>query len=324
MSTTFEVYPTSSYVPRITELLALANQKLQNFLQPFELKTAPVISARIGETIVHTNSSTFLNAQWEEEYAWFFVNDADGGTDAYYSIVNDLDVEIWTEYQDSGLRYTKVLHALSIGYYWSFRRSSGQPAMINVAYGFLAAAMAELTGGFLFSDDGAWTGDPSLASEFEGRYFNPAKANNYGDALWYARCLQSLIEEYGGKQYDPGITLLTEHEWEDNRRLTYAPSGRTMGEGPAKGDTLLILHSEYLNYPYAIINRSLVKPDEPALIRILRLTDVRRVLDLSGQPVHSVQEIDLKPLLMNPELTFWYNPVLGKNGENIFRQLTEA
>jgi hypothetical protein len=45
---------------------------------------------------------------------------------------------------------------LEVGHHWWFRRSAGQSALVNVTYGFLAAALAELSDGLLHSDDNAW------------------------------------------------------------------------------------------------------------------------------------------------------------------------
>lgn len=325
MSTTFEVYPKTTYIPQITEVLTLANQKLQAFLNPLELNITPIIVARIGETRIDSLSESSLSTRWEVEYSWFYVtpNEHGGGSDAYFVDVNELVIESWEEYEDFGYSYAEVLKSLSVGYYWSFRRSAGQPAIINLAYGFLAAALAELTGGYIFSDDGAWPGPPIRAAEFEAQYFKPELANSYGDASWYIHCLTSLTEDYQGKPYVSSVRLLTEHDWSMNQRLRYSPSGRTLQEGPVESDRLIILHSHYINFPYVIINCSLVKADEDVLLLILKLTDIKEGLKLDSQPVNSIFEIDLKPMLANLVFTFWSNPLLGEDGEVIRRLLTE-
>ena len=62
-----------------------------------------------------------------------------------------------------------------LGFYWAFRRSAGQPAVINLSYGLIAAAFAELSNGFVFSDDGAWdyASFPTNANRFLENYFDP-------------------------------------------------------------------------------------------------------------------------------------------------------
>ncbi|MDQ0115155.1 hypothetical protein [Paenibacillus harenae] len=301
MSTTFEVYPTTAYIPRIAELLTLANDKLLSFLRPFDLKISPVIGARIGETFIDRSSSNSFCTQWKTEYAWFFItpDEHGGGTDAYYRIVEEHTLEIWNEYEDAGDRYGEVLKSLSVGHYWTFRRSAGQPAIINLCYGLLAAALAELTGGFIFSDDGAWSGPPIQATEFEARYFKPEISNNYGDASWYTQCLKSLIEDYQGIPYIPKVNLLIEHDWPKDKRVRYAPSGRTIQEGPDENDRLTIIHSEYVNFPYIIINRTLIKAHGKQLLRVLKLLLLKDGLRIGSQPVSMVHETDIKPMLID-------------------------
>ncbi|WP_337103323.1 hypothetical protein [Paenibacillus sp. YIM B09110] len=325
MSTTFEVYPTKTYIPQITELLNLANKKLFSFLESFELNISPVIKARIGEIFINGSSESVLNTKWETEFAWFFVepNEHGGGTDAYYNTVNELNFEIWREYEDVGERYVEVLKSLAVGHYWAFRRSAGQPAIINLAYGILAAALAELTEGYIFSDDGAWSGPPIRAAEFESRYFKPELSKNYGDASWYARCLESLTEDYQGKPYIPVVQLLIEHDWSMDQRLRYAPSGRTLQEGPDERDRLIIIHSEYVNLPYVIINRTIFKGNEKLLLRVMKLMILKDGSRIGNQPVNTVHEIDIQPMLADIDFTFWSNPLLVKDGDSILRQLTE-
>ena len=193
-----------------------------------------------------------------------------------------------------------------------------------VAYGFLAAALAELTEGYIFSDDGAWPGPPIRASEFEGRYFRPALAGEYGDAEWYVNCLTRLIEDYEGRPYVADVKLLSEHKWQEEECIRYFPSGRTVPEGPMENDRFIVFHSEYVNFPYAVVNRSMIMVDPAAMVRKLRLLLIRRSGRLSSQPPHAVQEIDMTTILSDPQLTFWANPLMFKNPDAILNQLIDA
>jgi len=79
------------------------------------------------------------------------------------------------------------------GFYWAFRRSIGQPAIINLSYGLIAAAFTELTNGLIFSDDGAWDYAifPTSADRFLQSYFNPLySAPKY--ASWARECIAIL------------------------------------------------------------------------------------------------------------------------------------
>ena len=39
---------------------------------------------------------------------------------------------------------------------WSIKRTAWQPVLANILYGFVAIAIAELTNGLIYSDDGDW------------------------------------------------------------------------------------------------------------------------------------------------------------------------
>lgn len=75
----------------------------------------------------------------------------------------------------------------------------GQPAIINFSYGILAAALAELTDGLVFSDDSAWDYErfPATSHEVYDWYFRPEAAIDQGRAEWARRCLDSIAAESG-------------------------------------------------------------------------------------------------------------------------------
>ncbi|MFC4104165.1 hypothetical protein [Paenibacillus xanthanilyticus] len=326
MSTTFQVYPTTAYIPQMPELLALANEKLHAFLMPLELEITPVIGVRIGEDIIESGSSSALTARWDADYAWFFVtpNEDGGGSDAYYRTVDELTSEMWEEYEDQEGPYADVFTSLSIGHYWEFRRSAGQPSIINATYGFLAAALAELTNGLIFSDDGAWSGPPIRAEEFGLKYFNPSEAPNYGKLEWYANGLEIIAETYKGKPYVSPVRLLVEHEWPLNERIRYAPSGRTLQEGPNEEDHLVVMHSEYLDFPYLAAQRNVVKADEQDLQRILIHLVIRGSNRIGRLPVKSIEEVERRPILEDRNLAFWANPLLVKDIESLRQQVLQT
>jgi|SRR5262245_39087394 len=95
------------------------------------------------------------------------------------------------------LKKTLINECLANGHHWSFRRSAGQPAIINVAYGMIAGSLAELTEGFIYSDDSAWDYErfPATAQEFFSWYFRPDKAIKAEYAEWAARCIKWIVEE---------------------------------------------------------------------------------------------------------------------------------
>lgn len=108
-------------------------------------------------------------------------------------------MECWSELTEPRFKVREVLirKCLAVGHYWHFRRSIGQPAIINIAYGLIAGCLAELTDGFVFSDDSAWDWErmPALPSELFSWYFVPGMAINEDFRDWSSRCIESLREE---------------------------------------------------------------------------------------------------------------------------------
>ncbi|TYP78229.1 hypothetical protein [Paenibacillus methanolicus] len=326
MSTTFQVYPTTANIPRLTELLELANEKLHAFLRSLELEITPVIGVRIGEATIESGSSSTLTARWDADYAWFFVTPSEdgGGSDAYFSTVDELVNDMWKEYEDKEGPYAEVFKSLSIGHYWELRRSVGQPAIINATYGFLAAALAELTNGFIYSDDGAWPGPPKRAEQFESEYFNPSKVAYYDKAKWIVYCMDNIVEDYKGESYVSPIRMLVEHEWPFDERVRFAPSGRMLKEGPEEGDQLIIVHSEYFDFPYLVVNRFKVKADLQEWQRIHRDLVIKDRHRIGHLLTSKVADVDLRPLQEERNLTFWANSLLVKDIESLRKQILRA
>ena len=98
----------------------------------------------------------------------------------------------------------QMMKCFETGFYWTFRRSAGQPAIVNLAYGLIAAAFAELVKGFIFSDDGAWDYGifPTTADYFLQNYFN-LQYLKAEDADWAKECINILklnkrqVQDYG-------------------------------------------------------------------------------------------------------------------------------
>ncbi len=240
------------------------------------MKQMPQIHVRLDEAILLPGDASLQTADWDAEYAWFYVEPGDGGgTDAYYCKVDELTLEIWDSFREYGDTYINVNDSLSIGHYWSFRRSAGQPAIINLAYGLIASALAELTKGYIYSDDGAWYGRPVGADKFDSLYFIAEKADTIGNALWYENCLEQIVTEYTGKPLDLRYQQFECNERSREQRLVYYPSGRLFSEGPAEEDRLFMMLSLCGDFPYWIINLNDLAVDRDALFQQIRLLDVK-------------------------------------------------
>lgn len=202
MSTTFDVYPGAREIPSFQQLLDRSTAELHRFLASVGIDARPLIRASVQnkdrDELVPFDPHAPL--MWSDKnYVWFYLADIPGGTDAYFRPVDDLTLECWSELTEPRLKACEELihKCLEVGHYWSFRRSINQPAIINVAYGLIAASLAELTRGFVFSDDSAWDYErfPALPEEFFRWYFVPQLALRDNFREWSARCIGLLRDE---------------------------------------------------------------------------------------------------------------------------------
>jgi hypothetical protein len=61
----------------------------------------------------------------------------------------------------------------------------------------IAASLAEITDGYVYSDDGAWDYKcfPAMAGDFFGWYFKTESAEKSEDKVWVQDCIKSIYEE---------------------------------------------------------------------------------------------------------------------------------
>ncbi|WOO43080.1 hypothetical protein [Rubellicoccus peritrichatus] len=203
MSTEFEIYPTSPRIPTFGEVIDLAYPRIVSFLKEFDINFSEkmVFDVRTSE---HKSLELARDAlfDWKGEgYVWFFYEDICGGTDAYCESIEESDIECWTEESEENERIKERLPELQksfeIGHYWDFRRSAGQPAIINLSYGFLAAATAELTDGIIHSWDSAWDYErlPCKCDVMYEHWFRSEDALNEDKGEWYTRCIEGIRNE---------------------------------------------------------------------------------------------------------------------------------
>jgi hypothetical protein len=206
MSTTFEVYPGTTDLPSFAAIIDRSTAELHRFLGSVGIQARPAIHLRIHrrEDDSHLPFSLDAPAHWgKDTYAWFMVGDVPGGSDAYFDDDRDQIQERWDDGFDDPRRARLeplIRKGIGTGHRWWLRRSAGQPAVINVAYGLIAASLAAITVGFLTSDDSAsdWQRLPALPDEFLAWYFQPEKAIGQSFREWSERCLGKLAEELEG------------------------------------------------------------------------------------------------------------------------------
>jgi hypothetical protein len=205
MSTTFEVFPHHRHLPTFGALIEHVMPRLQECFHRHGLPACPQLRFDVRDKddrgLGYTEDSLL---HWpERHYAWFFFDGIAGGTDAYSFRTDHLTRERWeheiAERQRSQQMATHIAECLDVGHWWYFRRSAGQPAVINLAYGYLAASLADLTDGVIFSDDSAWDYErfPCRAADFFTFYFEPDMAIGPNYREWSQRCLKSIPEELG-------------------------------------------------------------------------------------------------------------------------------
>jgi hypothetical protein len=203
MSTTFDVYPRTKQLPSFAAIIDRSTAELHRFLESVNIGARPRIHVRLQrrEDDSHVPFSLDEPARWtEDNYAWFMVGDAAGGTDAYFDDDRAKIQELWDGgFEDPQCKRLEPLirECISTGHRWWFRRSAGQPAIINIAYGLIAASLGALTDGFITSDDSAWDWQrlPALPDEFLSWYFRPEKAIEENFREWSQRCLGFLPAE---------------------------------------------------------------------------------------------------------------------------------
>lgn len=207
MSTTFEVYPSAPEIPTLQRLLDDATGNLHAFLERIGIDARPPITFRLLRSGDNVELPHRDDLRWNHnEIGWFQVGSITGGTDAYYESVDEHStLDVWHEYlrEERFKPFSdRIQRSLAIGHYWSFRRSAGQPAVINIAYGILAASLAAITDGFVFSDDSAWDWErlPALPDDFLDWYFVPELALGEDFREWSERCIKALPDELSAER----------------------------------------------------------------------------------------------------------------------------
>lgn len=204
MSTTFDVIPVSRASVKFGEVIELAQEHVNTFLDDFEIEEHIELQAElIGESARRDATFDELFEWPRKTYAWISVRNVPGGTDVYCDTIKDDDDadEPWWFLDElkAAPNYSRafdkrLLAARNHDILWSFRRSAGQPAIINVAYGLIAASLAELTDGLIYSGDSAWDYKalPATGPEFRHVYFRPKSASQPDEADWAEECINSL------------------------------------------------------------------------------------------------------------------------------------
>jgi hypothetical protein len=203
MSTTFNVFPKFPVIPTLRQIVDLSTERLHQYLSGYSIDTKYSIEVMLRSQEPDVEQPTELDspANWADDlYAWFYVPSS-GGTDAYFweidEEVREMVVEECHIPELPEGRRALILACLENYHYWHFRRAGSALAVINVAYGLIAASVAELTGGFIYSVDGGWDYErfPATAEEFYQWYFRPELAISHEAKTDSERCLKAIAGE---------------------------------------------------------------------------------------------------------------------------------
>ncbi len=197
MSISFEIFPTTEKIPKCEEITEYSINLFNGFIQNENI----VYDIKCKVTEVSFDSKkcekpVFLTSN-EEKYTIFNINE-EGKIYVFYDKIEKIDEEFWNEEikinENARFMEKKIWDNLKTGYSWKVKRTMGQPAVVNLYYGYLAIAIAVLTEGILYSDDGAWDYEcfPIEGKAFEKEYLNLDKLNNITLKHSIESCLFSL------------------------------------------------------------------------------------------------------------------------------------
>ena len=197
MSISFEIFPTTKKIPKCEEVNEYSINLFNGFIQNENIVYD--IKCKVTEVSLDSKKCkkpVFLTSN-EEKYTIFNINE-EGEIYVFYDKIEKIDEEFWNEEikinENARFMEKKIWDSLKTGYSWRVKRTMGQPAVVNLYYGYLAIAIAVLTEGILYSDDGAWDYEcfPIEGKSFEKEYLNLDKLNNITLKHSIESCLFSL------------------------------------------------------------------------------------------------------------------------------------
>ncbi len=206
MGFTFQVFPTSQEQPALARLEQRATELLRMALVQFPLERMvalpPELLERARQSVAHSAERAQIrfepSASLGEAAAVFRVVPGGGRGE-----IARVPTSGWTWYEPEVSRLRergldeRWPHSLALGYRFEVSRLFGEPALSALAHGFVAAALAEQTSGFLFSPDGAWDGAllPCSGEEFLQSFMRPERSSAERFRRYAEDKLRALPEE---------------------------------------------------------------------------------------------------------------------------------
>lgn len=185
MSMSFEIFPTKKKKSNCDEIIKYSVELFSEFLKREKISQKIDITA-IEVTADNAVYNNPIYLVLKENYHTVFNLNEEGEVYVFYHELTKLDKSFWDEEiqenENAKSIKKKIDTNLKIGYSWIIKRTMGQPAIVSLYYGYLAIAIAILTDGIIYSDDGAW--DYSMLP-IEGKAFKTEYLNieNISDAM---------------------------------------------------------------------------------------------------------------------------------------------
>ena len=197
MSMSFDIFPTNTYIPKYEELKNLSQEMLKDYFAKENIDIDIFLEFNTKDIVSGKNINCDSLITNETEYSSFSINGI-GESLIFYRKITDIDKEFWKEEIELNHKANelkeKIERNIKLGYMWNVKRTMNQPAIINIYYGFLAIAIAILTNGILYTDDGAWDyhSFPIGAEQFRMEYLNLYNLQDKNIKEYIKKCLYSL------------------------------------------------------------------------------------------------------------------------------------
>lgn len=177
MSMSFEIFPTKKRKPNCDEIIKYSVELFIEFLEKEKISQGIDITTKevTADNVIYTNPISLV---WKENSHTVFNLNEEGEVYVFYHELTDLDKDFWKEEIQENENAQSIKEKIDanseIGYFWSVKRNMGQPAIVSLYYGYLAIAIAILTDGIIYSDDGAWDYSrlPIEGNVFKTEYLN--------------------------------------------------------------------------------------------------------------------------------------------------------
>jgi len=183
MSMSFEIFPTKAKTPKCDEIIQYSVYLFNDFLKKERINQKIEVTTREVSVTNEVNMNPIALTERENHYTVFNLN-KEGEVYVFYRELKKLDNDFWSEELQENKNAQsikeKINGNLTVGYSWNVKRTMGQPAIVSLYYGYLAIAIAELTDGIIYSDDGAWDYSclPVESNNFKEQYLNLEKLSD--------------------------------------------------------------------------------------------------------------------------------------------------